>query len=389
MGKTLTALKLVAGLLLYILDVGSDIYVAVRCHQEDKTSWCAITIAIVLVASTVIVNVVAFFTRKRELGICIYGVAFLGQLCVIVRYVEQLVCLKKGNSVDKDSNRKLPQVRCTRALFQSGPQCFIQTYIMLDFWFFPWYIIASTIVSFVSLLWGFTSVPISDVELSEDHANVDENNRPLRVVIVFFFSQLGFLVSRISLLVIFTYAFRFYLALLSSIRLTIFTISAEMYIFYILSCYICISYGCCKCSDIEEFANKVWVVIKIILMSFFDLTICRGKFKKMCILHFLEYGIMFSLVMWCPPVISIHMELLRYFALRLVLGGSGAGILFFGIYYTCCQCKSEDSTETQIQENDSVPHSPPQSVVFFIHKNLTDVSGTREENMINALYIEP
>ena len=96
MGKTLTALKLVAGLLLYILDVGSDIYVAVRCHQEDKTSWCAITIAIVLVASTVIVNVVAFWTRKRELGICIYGVAFLGQLCVIVRYVEQLVCLKKG-----------------------------------------------------------------------------------------------------------------------------------------------------------------------------------------------------------------------------------------------------------------------------------------------------
>ena len=54
MGKTLAALKIVAGLLLYILDVGSDIYVAVRCHQEDQTSWCAMTIVIVVVASTVI-----------------------------------------------------------------------------------------------------------------------------------------------------------------------------------------------------------------------------------------------------------------------------------------------------------------------------------------------
>ena len=131
------------------------------------------------------------------------------------------------------------------------------------------------------------------------------------------------------------------------------------------------------------------MVIKIILMSFFDVTVCRDKFKKMCVLHFLENGIMFLLVMWCPPVIFIHMELLRYIALQLVLGGSGAGIIFFGIYSTCYQCKCENSAETQIQENDSISHSSSKSVVFFGHEDLTDISGTRKENRANALYIAP
>ena len=137
-------LLLTTGLLLYIFDYGSDIYVAYRYWENGDVWWFGMTVGFIAVPS-ILVNITAII-QVINYWTCLAAVL---QLSIVFRYLEGIVWLAF-------SSESLARLRYLETITESAPQWCLQSYIMLRQWEFPWYTLASVGGSLLSLAWSIT-----------------------------------------------------------------------------------------------------------------------------------------------------------------------------------------------------------------------------------------
>ena len=157
-----------------------------------------------IVVPSVIVNVMSVVQQKNVWS---WLAGFL-QLSIVVRYVEKIF----GSDRNPLAFAKL---RYVETIAESAPQWCLQGYVMLRRWYFPWYTILSIILSLLSLSWSITDVEITRRESTK------WNCRNITEIVSFLLWQLFTLVSRLSAIVLFGYAFRYYVFMLFSLHLTL------------------------------------------------------------------------------------------------------------------------------------------------------------------------
>ena len=197
-------LGLILGLLLYIFDYASDIYVADQ-YRRNNVSWFGITVSIIVV-STVIGNIT---TVVRIYGLC-ESMPALVQPSFALRYVQAI------RSPDKTNIYQLTRLRYFHTIIGSAPQLCLQLYIMVRQWYFPSYTLVSTTSSLLSLTWSITTLETERYDLN------------LLDSVVFLIWQLSTLVSRVTAIVVFTYAFRYYIFLAVAFHCFLATVAMQI-----------------------------------------------------------------------------------------------------------------------------------------------------------------
>ncbi len=182
---------LVVGMLLYIFDYGSDIYVAIQYWKNNDVWWFGMSTGFILVPS-IIVNI-SRIVQVFNFWTCMVAVL---QLSIVDRYIEAIM------SPDTYA-LSLAKLRYLETITESAPQLCLQVYIMLRQWDFPAYTVVSSVLSLLSLAWSITTVE-KERKIKEDGVY------KLRAAVLFLIWQLFTLVSRLSAIVLFAYVFRYY-----------------------------------------------------------------------------------------------------------------------------------------------------------------------------------
>ena len=118
------------------------------------------------------------------------------QLSIIFRYIEALC--RSDSCI-----YSLVKLRYVETMTESAPQWCLQAYIMLHRWKFPWYAVASSVLSFLSLTWSITM-------LEKERALSKGKSLSFTEMVVFTFWQFFTLASRLPTLVISAYVFKYY-----------------------------------------------------------------------------------------------------------------------------------------------------------------------------------
>ena len=181
----------IVGLLLYLFDLGSDIFVAYKYWKNNHSYWFWITIVFITVPS-IIVNVTSV-TQLRNPWSCL---ASLLQLSLLVRYVKKII-----RGLNPCTFAKL---RYMQTIMESAPQCCLQAYFMLCQWSFPWYTVLSIVFSLLSLTWSITELEIIRQK------NTTRGDLICVEKWTFLAWKLPALVSRFFAIVFFAYAFKYY-----------------------------------------------------------------------------------------------------------------------------------------------------------------------------------
>ncbi|CAB4027976.1 PREDICTED: uncharacterized protein LOC106872646 [Paramuricea clavata] len=375
------------GVIIYLLELALNLNAFMQ-HALNTSSESAFGILGILIISTLLVNIVAIVNRAGKISPCFYGMAFVIQGCVILRYFEEW---REGEDEDR-RNRKLIRLRFSQALLNSAPQCIVQFYIMVELWSLPSYAVASLAVSFISLLWGFASVTPSDYLLGTSEED-DQPSQPLTFCSsVLFIGQVGFLISRLVLFSFFAYSFRHYLLFVFSVRMIVVHFFAYGLALYFVFCHFCIQCSDC-CRDIKTLAFSVWNKTITLLVSIFDVTICYHGYAWFIILHFLENIAMFCVQMWADPICSDNIGTLRFLTLCVVLGGFGVGCVFSGVVQCCC-IDDDEPIETYSRSS-NVPRypsvattrvredpSPPPATAYVIKTERIFMQGPSHEAIV-------
>jgi hypothetical protein len=193
MGKNLKRSSLLVGLVLFLFDYGSDIYVAIQYWKNNDTWWFGMTVGImtVIIIPSIIVNVTAIVQVMNFLT-CIAAVL---QLSIVGRYIEAFVSLKHKRIYF------LAKLRYLETIMESAPQWCLQVYIMLRQWHFPSYTVVSSVFSLLSLAWSITT-------LEKERATDEGREFKSCKTVSFLIWQLFTLISRLSAIVLFAYVFR-------------------------------------------------------------------------------------------------------------------------------------------------------------------------------------
>ena len=365
-------LKLLCGSVLYLLELALNFNLFMQ-HPSDT----ALVIIFILLFATFLVNIVAAFSRAGKISLCFYVVAFFLQMCVIVRHVEELLV----NDDENRSRKRLP-VHFAQALLYSALQCVVHCYLIVQLGSFPPYVVASFVVSFFSLLWGFALVTPYDYSF-EDDENADEPSQPSRFCsVVLIIGQVGFLISRLLLLAFFCWSFGPFITLVFAPQIILVQLFAYGLVPYFLLCHFCIQYFNC-CSDMKMFAYSTWKKTITVLVSIFDVTICSPGYNWLVALYFLQSLVMFCVQMWVKPFFPQNIETLRFVTLRVVLGAFGVGCVFSGVVF--CSCIDDVSSQPAtnqvnypgtVQASTRVREDPVQSptAAYVVKRGLYDVS---------------
>ena len=190
MGKKLPRFFLSVGLVLYLFDLGSDIYVAVQYWKNNETWWFRLTVGFIT-GPSLLVNSIAII---QMMNIWTFIAAVL-QLSMIARYIEAI-------SSENPYTYFLAKVRYLETITESAPQWCLQVYIMLRQWHFPSYTVVSTIFSMLSLTWSITI-------LEKERRNKKRKRFNFIDGFTFFNWQLYILVSRLFAIALFAYVFRY------------------------------------------------------------------------------------------------------------------------------------------------------------------------------------
>ena len=343
---------LLIGFLLYGFDVGSDIYVAMRYYQREDYWWFGITIALVILPG-IVVNVISV-SFVSENGTILQCLACMFQLSVSQQYWEALKRWKIMNldigtpePCNKDNydtcqcekckfyfeekeacaryDFNLALTRYIEAFAESAPQWCLQFYIMLRQWSFPWITITSTVFSLLSLAWSITSL-----EKSRKVMRKPSMTFPKRSLIVFSLWQLGILVSRLSVIVIFAYAFRSYVFIVIGIHW-----AALMVVILI--------------NEYHDENGGLWGTVTTVFLTSYPLlfhlssltsNVMFRNLRDKTILNVIHYSIFFlenvimvSFSVWYEPTSTPHIDILAKIVLSLVFGGFAIGWLFCALYY--------------------------------------------------------
>ena len=206
MGKIFQQLTLLSGLVLYLLDYGSDIYVAYRYWQNGDVWWFGLTVGFI-VGPSIILNITAII-QLIDCWTCLAGVL---QLSFIIRYFEAI------KSPTKDRVYFLTKLHYLETIVESAPQCCLQGYILLQEWKFPAYTVVSIFLSFLSLAWSIISL---------EKARHEQESKEFKLCQGFLFSvtQLCSLIPRLTAIVISVYAFSYYAFIFIGIQRVILTL---------------------------------------------------------------------------------------------------------------------------------------------------------------------
>ncbi len=338
-----TTLRLIFGVILYVLELALNIKIAFM-HQ-DKWNYVFDILAI-LCCATLLVNIVTIYNRAGMISSWFYALTFVFPFCVILRYFEEWLVLKDdGIHQDREDDKckKMIRVRFAQALLNSAPQCIIQGYIMVRLWSFPPFAIASLAISFISLLWGFAS--ITPVDYSMQTFALRPQTSSLCSAGLFLFVRTVLMVSRLTLLVFFLHSFGDLSWAVLSFRMTALLFSAHSFVLFCIFCYLCaISSRCCGSLRDGLF---IWDIIITLLVSFVDVTILSYFRQHQLImsgwaLHFLESIVMFCFQMWGDPTRPDNIDSLRFLTLRVFLGGIGISIFLSCVLFCCCDDDDDD-----------------------------------------------
>ncbi|XP_046853630.1 uncharacterized protein LOC124446793 [Xenia sp. Carnegie-2017] len=171
-GKVCLAV-LVISFILYIMDVVSDIYVAIQHYRNDDKWWCVITVIFVLIPHFIINTYAAcvnvnFLWIRREKSLMMW----LLQISIFTTFKHEFFKWKRKYWKKSDENVSQYSADITLSLHhtylcvveafgESAPQCCLQNYIMLRYWHFPWYTVLSTVISLLSLAWNILTLETS------------------------------------------------------------------------------------------------------------------------------------------------------------------------------------------------------------------------------------
>ncbi len=199
MGKKLQQLTLTVGLLLYLFDVGTDIYVAIQYWKNNDVWWFVMTISLILVPS-IILNITAI------VQVC-NSWRFI-KLSFVGRYIETIISpyspvARRSETTSPDRSRIyfLAKLRYVETITESAPQLCLQVYIMLRQWDFPAYTVVSSVLSLLSLTWSITKL---------EKEIIEEEDCKISAAVCFLSWQVSTIVSRLFAIFLFAYVFRYY-----------------------------------------------------------------------------------------------------------------------------------------------------------------------------------
>ena len=313
MGHTLQRLDLFVGMLLYLFDYGSDIYVAVQHWKNDERWWFGLTVGFISVPS-LIVNFTAII-QIMNTGMCLAAVL---QLSIVIRYIEALVKPDKRTGTFSRTHL-LAMLRYLETITESAPQWCLQVYIMLRQWSFPTYTVVSSAFSLLSLAWSITAL---------ERERRKRNNEEFTLInaLLFWIWQMSTLISRLSSIVLFAYVFRYYVIIPLAAHWLILVVT----IFLIEICdggtsgkslLLSLMAGC---SSLVHSAEN-------------DLPTERPKPEMIVgyVFLILVSAIMLTLSLTIDMADVAHMDTLMPTGIALVAGGSFLSIVFCMYYYLC------------------------------------------------------
>jgi hypothetical protein len=342
-----------AGLALYVFDFVSDCFVCLQHRVNGDFWWFFITLIFIVVPS-VIVNFRAT-SQLKKLGTCnkMKYVAIFANCGVIFRYIQELKQWKKGNfdkTPCKKSNQccscevclvwytsqkekslksahSLAKLCYLETITESAPQWCLQTYIMLRQWYFPWYTVASIVLSLLSLALSITML---------EKARETKENRNFRSIttVSFLIWQLASLISRLSAIVILAYVHRYYVIIFLAIN------------WLLLAVVVSVVDGGNIYSQPDNpglLFFGVWALCYPVMFHSSESQIAAFEFKNHKrhmavgnVLLALGNIIMLTLSVTVANPYAPYMELLKPVAISLVVGGLLISSIFFLAYYKCC-----------------------------------------------------
>ena len=365
-------LKLVAGLLLYFLDLGSDIYVAVQYYNTRQWWWFIFTSTFIVVPM-VIINIAACIQIEilKPEGNCLGlnnrgSIRFLFYILgpVVVRYIDEfkqwkiLYCDKSPcdtkcedcqqcNSYYEEKTKsakstyRLTWISHIGTVTESAPQWCLQVYIMLRQWYFPCYTMVSAGLSLLFITWSITAL-----QRAQNKKNHDDFT--YRSVLVFFIWQLAALVSRLSGIVLCAYALKQY----------VFVVAIGLWILAMLHYDRWFRHKF-DCKNLLKFLYRIYPTFfnaSRALLRVNDQTEWKTAIIKMNITLAIQNILMliiFIAVSECDDVV-LYAEEIRPIALSCVLGGLAAGTVFCLLYFSLQPTRIGSTRTLDASANDAL-----------------------------------
>ena len=305
-GKNLRRLSLIVGLMLYLFDYGSDIYVAIQYRKNNEDWWFGLTICLIVVPS-IIVNMTAIIQFAHSWK----SLWAILQLSIVVRYTETL------KSPSPSCIYTLARLRYLETLVESAPQWCLQVYIMLRQWSFPSYTVVSTALSFLSLAWSITT-------LEKERKLHEMKSFNFCAGFLFLIWQLSTLVSRLSAIVIVAYVFRYYVIVFLAVHWLLVTMTmlliqrkewncGESFIFSCLAGY-----------------PSLFHALKTVLPT------ASPNCEMIVSLAYIiaeNVGCILLLFLAHPNSDVQHMDVLKPILILCIAAGTDSSFIFFNIYY--------------------------------------------------------
>ena len=308
MERAFQRITLIAGLLLYIVDYGSDMYVAFQYHRNNETWWFSLTL-IFIIGPSILVNIRAIF---QDFNVITSIAAFL-QLTVVLRYIEAFY--------DRSRVVMVAKLRYLETMTESAPQWCLQVYIMIRQWYFPWYTVLSSALSLVSLAWSVTALEKERVAAKDRELNWE-------TVLAFLIWQIFTLISRVSAIVIIAYVYRYYAI-----------------IFLVLHWLIFMAVMLLAIKTIQDnglgsalFLSCLTGYTSLFHFSKTDVLVTRSANTELCAGYFfllIENAILLTLSFTYEIPETAHMDILKPVVTCCVVIGSFVSLIGF-IFYYCC-----------------------------------------------------
>ena len=295
------------GLFLYVFDLVSDILLAIHYWKTNEFWWFRMTL-IFIGAPSVIVNITAIF---QVINILSFLAAVL-QLSIVFRCIEAIIS-------PNARTYSLAKLRYVETITESAPQWCLQMYIMLRQWKFPWYTVASIILSLLSLVWSITC-------LEKEREKRAGGSFNLCTTLLFIIWQFSTLVSRLSAIVIFAYVFRYHVFTFIAAHLCILAVIAFI-----------------KTKGIAGLLSWLAVCPSVFHSSLTVLPIETPGIELILgyVSLLVENVILVSLSLTIDMPGALHMDVLKPYIISCLVGGTVLSIIFFFLYYA----KLDDQAE--------------------------------------------
>jgi hypothetical protein len=225
---------LIESFLLYFLDLGTDVYVAIQHKQNGDREYFNLTAGFII-SSIIVVNIFATYALKAPWYL--RALAFLTHFSMIYLFIGEIWRWWKESSGDEarpcDSGKHFSECGCSKCqpqlkksvkaslnmshvrsmetFIEAIPQWLLQVNIMVYEQSFPWLTIVSVAVSFISLVFGIYSLEKNYwiwkiVERGQNY--IKPVSFPKSSTVVFLIWQSFLLLGRLSAIILHLFVFR-------------------------------------------------------------------------------------------------------------------------------------------------------------------------------------